>query len=224
MKHLFYFASCCLLILLTSCGTNYEMEDSVDLRPEQISPVIISNIEAEQYAAIRDSLNKKLLSISRATGEEITEKEAMEILEPFSVDGEQICEQILEQRDVLKLSEEEIDMIEHLTPEEHAELSVIASSVDEELYADNREISSDDVIECLKVATGITEIEDIVKCVVYGDRLATSVGRVIKGTKRLMTATTAKEIVGAVVKRYVGWIGIAWIVVEFANCINNKSK
>lgn len=224
MKHLFFIASCCLFLLLTSCNTNYDMEDSVDLRPELMSPVVFSNIKTEQYVAIRDSLNKKLLSTSRATGEEITEEEAMEILEPFAVDGEQMCEQILEQQDVLELSEEEIDMIEHLTPEEYAELSVIASSVDEELYADGRQISSDDVIKCLGEATGITGIVEIVRGAVYGDRIGGSFGKYFGGTKKLMTSKTAKEIVGAVVKRYVGWVGIAWMMIEFANCINDKSK
>lgn len=75
-----------------------------------------------------------------------------------------------------------------------------------------------DVIDCLMKATGIKDIKDIVGLAAGGG----SVTAYVQGTKALITATTAKQVICAVAKRTAGWGGVAWMVYEFGDCVKSK--
>ena len=38
----------------------------------------------------------------------------------------------------------------------------------------------------------------------------------------LMTAKTARQIICAFAKRTLGWVGIAWMIYDFSECMNKK--
>ena len=42
------------------------------------------------------------------------------------------------------------------------------------------------------------------------------------GTRMLMTAKTARQIICAFAKRTLGWVGIAWVIYDFSECMNKK--
>lgn len=67
----------------------------------------------------------------------------------------------------------------------------------------------DEILDCLAVAVGVNGLKDLVI-----------------NTKTLATfeAATAKQmlrLVGKIGSRYLGWVGVAIMVRDFANCMNH---
>ena len=71
---------------------------------------------------------------------------------------------------------------------------------------------------CFAHASGIDDVRDIMKMVIEGG----AVGAYYTGTKMLMTAKTAKQLVKAFAKRTAGIVSVAWMVYDFGDCINSK--
>ena len=80
---------------------------------------------------------------------------------------------------------------------ELAQLSLIVSSAYGKANA-----NYDMVMNCLGAALGINEI--------YG---------LIQNTAQLATATGTMQVVKLIIRRYVGWIGVALAVYSFSNCM-----
>lgn len=74
------------------------------------------------------------------------------------------------------------------------------------------------ILECLKYAIGIQGLSDLVK----GEIELRGFKRYYNGTKMLMTAKTARQIICAFAKRTLGWVGIAWMMYDFSECMNKK--
>lgn len=76
--------------------------------------------------------------------------------------------------------------------------------------------TSQKLIHCLMVATGIDDIATLFKS---GIELG-CVSGIVKGTQGLITAATAKKIAFALIKRYAGYVGVAYMIYDFGICMS----
>ncbi len=72
------------------------------------------------------------------------------------------------------------------------------------LYKLNENVSKERIIDCIEMAFGITTVKQLL----------------VGGTVQLLTASTALEIVVAIGKRYLGYIGLAYVIIKFIDCID----
>lgn len=154
---------------------------------------------------------------TRAAGEELTEEEARIILKPFIKDGLQLQNQILLQQNELGLSATEVYEIENMTEDQLAEMSFTFQTIYNSAVR-TQSISQQDIIDCLLTALGVNGIVDGFETLFE----AKSFRRYISGTKMLITAKNAKQLLMAFGKRTAGWVGIAYMVYEFGDCLSNK--
>ena len=98
-------------------------------------------------------------------------------------------------------------MIESMTEDQLASLSVVTAFTDEEIL-NGLEVSISDVGNCLGVATGIYFFSSLY----------------LNGTKALMTVETAVKVAGIMIKRYVGYLGAATMIYTFVDCIRNINE
>ena len=100
-----------------------------------------------------------------------------------------------------------------------AELSFTLSSAYNDA-ATTESVTSEDIYDCLKYALGIDCILELFAM----DANQTAIGLYINGTKQLMTAKTAKQIIKVIGTRSLGVAWVAIAVYDFADCIKNKKE
>lgn len=126
----------------------------------------------------------------------------------------------------LNLTAEERQVLQDMTDEDLAAFGLAISVAYEQATMDNVHFDSnlmssyttDKLLHCLGYATGINDIATIFKTGID----ISCVGNVIKGTKGLISATTAKQIAFMLIKRYAGYIGIAWMIYDFGTCMSGN--
>lgn len=206
-----------LLVGATAC--NNEGIDPVPAAEQQDSMFCYeSSITTKEYNDITNQIHNAIKYSTRATGEELTEEEARIVLKPFIKDGLQLQNQILLQQNELGLSATEVSEIENMTEDQLAELSFTFQTIYNSA-ATTQSISGQDFLYCLAVALGFDSIESFVR-----SRMQPGLSDIIQGTKALITAQGAKQIVCALAKRTLGWIGVAYTIYEFGNCLKNKQQ
>lgn len=176
-----------------------------------------SSITQEEYNDITRQIHHTIKYSTRAAGEELTEEEARIILKPFIKDGLQLQNQILLQQNELGLSATEVYEIENMTEDQLAEMSFTFQTIYNSAVR-TQSISQQDIIDCLLTALGVNGIVDGFETLFE----AKSFRRYISGTKMLITAKNAKQLLMAFGKRTAGWVGIAYMVYEFGDCLSNK--
>ncbi|MBO9593769.1 MAG: hypothetical protein J7599_12760 [Niabella sp.] len=173
-------------------GYNIIDQDAQELREKKMTSKTSDNATVEVSSS-------NLIDISQVLTQypgTLTESQAEAQLEPMQQSGMQIHAELLSQlvgtEDWNALTIEEKDSILNYTDEQFALLSGIYSST----------AAGSNIKACLLVALGIREI-----------------GEIISGYSGLFNAKTALQILKAVGKRYLGWIGVAVAVYEFSDCI-----
>ena len=152
---------------------------------------------------------------------ELSEKEAQEMLAPFIADGEVIAKQMC--HSILNNASAQIGEEEHLkasyfmslTSEDHATLSFLyhvsemvennfqpEQNVLTQLETTTAQFDYQRALACLEVAIGLAGIKEAVS---------------VSG---LISATTARQLLLTIGKRYLGYIGIAIMVYNFVDCIS----
>jgi hypothetical protein len=200
----------------------YSCDNSVcenDYADNILQPTVCinSSLTSDEYNNIVNRISNKIKYSTRSLGYEVTENEAKEILTPLITNGQQIQQQFLEFKDTLDLTDEEVLIVENLTESQLAELSFTLNTIYNDAV-ETESISSEDIIECLKYATGIEDLLDILEA---ADEVE-NIKKIYQGTKMLMTAKTTKQIIRALAKRTSGYVGIVWMIYEFGDCINNR--
>lgn len=221
MKHLFYL----FLLLagtvfaLSSCSNDEDLTNN-SLTNMEIPYSIKSNITHAQMQEMKETLNKYFGINVRAGAIDVNEDTLAKIFKPFVEDGENIRQQLLEIPDslilknpILAIESEDpnIDIIingydkslEDMTQQELAALSIIVNADKIVPGTSPNNVSKDKVYDCIKAGLGLKSIKLI-----------------ISGTSELMTVTTALQIAKVVGKRFLGWVGLAIFVVDFADCIS----
>lgn len=205
-----------LLVGATAC--NNEGIDPVPAAEQQDSMFCYeSSITTEEYNDITNQIHNAIKYSTRATGEELTEEEARIVLKPFVRDGLQLQNQILLQQNELGLTSTEVSEIENMTEDQLAEMSFTFQTIYNSAVR-TQSISQQDIIDCLLTALGVNGIVDGFETLFE----AKSFRRYISGTKMLITAKNAKQLLMAFGKRTAGWVGIAYMVYEFGDCLSNK--
>lgn len=202
-----------LACLFSGCQEAYDMpEDSgSDLGT---GFTLSSSMSQEEFMQSCLSIKTQLGSLSRAA--QLSEIEAKEIVRPFVEDGIKLRAQIVEQGSVKEgyyndeiayfkeLSEEDcatLSFIYHSVKEAGLDAGVIGRVVDSD-PATSMSIDKERLSHCLQAAIGLAGIKEAIS---------------VSG---LISATTARQLLIVMGKRYLGYIGIAYMVYEFAQCIS----
>lgn len=163
---------------------------------------------------IRNVIN----SSTRSLGCELTENEAKQILKPLINDGKNIQRQLLDKKNIVGFNTHELDFVKDMTDDQLAELSFTFNCVYKNSMNESQTEKSSKVWDCLLYAIGIQGISDLVKDGIEINALC----QYYNGTRMLMTAKTARQIICAFAKRTWGLVGIAWMIYDFSDCMNKK--
>ena len=107
------------------------------------------------------------------------------------------------------MSEDERDSIINITDQQRAQLSYIyaLSNPDIEVQAVDAGINFDILRDCMGVALGIAGIKSLMTNLVTGP-----------------TVKTAIATLKWVGKRYLGYIGIVWMIWDFVDCVSHFTE
>ena len=190
-----------MVFMLSSCSS----DDELSMQPgsKQDAPFTIkSGLTDEQMAVVKDSLDKYLGLSVRAGAMDFTEEQAEAILQPLTNDGMQIRNQMLASASELGLTQDDVDFLQRMKGEQCAALSYTAYQMGNVAM---QKVTAEKFVGCLTQAIGLEAIE--------------SIGNIITGTKQLFTVKETLKICRALAKRWIGYLGVALVVYDFADCI-----
>lgn len=211
----FLFVICFFMVVFTigvvSC-TNDVNEDSIADENDSSIVFIESSISVNQMDSLSNVIKNVINSSTRSLGCELTENEAKQILKPLINDGKNIQRQLLDKKTIVGFNTHELNFVKDMTDVQLAELSFTFNCV----YKNS--MNESQILECLKYAIGLQGLSDLIKNgpEIYG------LSQYYNGTRMLMTAKTARQIICAFAKRTLGWVAIAWMIYDFSDCMNKK--
>lgn len=197
---------------VVSC-TNDVNEDSIADENDSSIVFIESSISVNQMDSLSNVIKNVINSSTRSLGCELTENEAKQILKPLINDGKNIQRQLLDKKTIVGFNTHELNFVKDMTDVQLAELSFTFN------YVYKNSMNESQILECLKYAIGIQGLSDLVK---NGFEIGGGFYTYYNGTRMLMTAKTARQIICAFAKRTLGWVGIAWVIYDFSECMNKK--
>lgn len=197
---------------VVSC-TNDVNEDSIADENDSSIVFIESSISVNQMDSLSNVIKNVINSSTRSLGCELTENEAKQILKPLINDGKNIQRQLLDKKTIVGFNTHELNFVKDMTDVQLAELSFTFN------YVYKNSMNESQILECLKYAIGIQGLSDLVK---NGFEIGDGFYTYYNGTRMLMTAKTARQIICAFAKRTLGWVGIAWVIYDFSECMNKK--
>lgn len=211
----FLFVICFFMVVFTigvvSC-TNDVNEDSIADENDSSIVFIESSISVNQMDSLSNVIKNVINSSTRSLGCELTENEAKQILKPLINDGKNIQRQLLDKKTIVGFNTHELNFVKDMTDVQLAELSFTFN------YVYKNSMNESQILECLKYAIGLQGLSDLIKNgpEIYG------LSQYYNGTRMLMTAKTARQIICAFAKRTLGWVAIAWMIYDFSDCMNKK--
>lgn len=245
--NLMKFSKGIIYVLVSTCVcscNNQVMMEQVSLKSlKDVHFISINDIETTAYslAPIITKTNPDYESraendsVSQLTPTEIQEVQAQ--IQPFVEVGTVVRDNIIiasEQsssvdegiENDINLTAEEIQMLQAMTDEDLAAFGLAISVAYEEATMENLEFESElmasytsgKLLNCLGYALGINDIATLFK----NGTTTGCIGEVINGSKGLISAKTAKQLAFAIIKRYAGYIGVAWIIYDFGTCMSGN--
>lgn len=215
----FLFVICFFMVVFTigvvSC-TNDVNEDSIADENDSSIVFIESSISVNQIDSLSNVISNAINSSTRSLGYELTENEAKHILKPLINDGKNIQRQLLDKKNIIGFNTHELNLVKDMTDVQLAELSFTFNYVYKNSTNESQTEESSKVWECLKYVIGIQGLSDLVK---NGFEIS-ALCQYYNGTKMLMTAKTARQIIYAFATRTLGWVGIAWMIYDFSECMS----
>lgn len=211
----FLFVICFFMVVFTigvvSC-TNDVNEDFIADENDSSIVFIESSISVNQMDSLSNVIKNVINSSTRSLGCELTENEAKQILKPLINDGKNIQRQLLDKKTIVGFNTHELNFVKDMTDVQLAELSFTFN------YVYKNSMNESQILECLKYAIGIQGLSDLAKngIEIYG------ISQYYNGTRMLMTAKTARQIICAFAKRTLGVVAIAWMIYDFSDCMNKK--
>lgn len=206
-----------LAAVISSCISSFffaSCSDEVNNTKKETDGVLITcNISDKQ---IKD-INKKmqdLFNVSRTNSAvSITEEQAMDILSPLIPQGLSIRNQIVNNAELgnLNISADELQLLLNMDDSQLAELAyyiVTVADIDPELYDDGmKKYTGQQLLDCLSTAIGLEAV--------------TGLWGYIDGTATLVSASSAWTIGRALIGRTLGWVGVAYAIYSYVECLNN---
>ena len=214
--------ACTLLIGVTSCN-NESSESASTAEPQDTLFCYESSITPNEYKDVTNQIYNAIKYSTRAPGEEMTEEEAIIVLQPLVKDGRQLQNQILLQQNELQLTPADVSEIENMTEDQLAEMSFTFQTIYNSAVT-TQSVSGQDIVDCLLVAVGMDDLRSLEGYLnaYINYKYVPGIGDVISGTRALMTAKTARSIICAFARRTAGWIGVAYMIYQFSDCIASK--
>lgn len=202
---------------VVSC-TNDVNEDSIADKNDSSIVFIESSISVNQMDSLSNVIRNVINNSTRSLGCELTENEAKQILKPLINDGKNIQRQLLDKKNIVGFNTHELDFVRDMTDDQLAELSFTFNYFYKNSINESQTEESSKVLDCLLYAIGIQGLSDLVKngLEIYG------LSQYYNGTRMLMTAKTARQIICAFAKRTWGVVAIAWMIYDFSECMNKK--
>lgn len=139
-----------------------------------------------------DTLNKQIIKVKASNGEEQS-----------TINRQKSCSAVERVECYLDFNVACLDLYNH------GKIRPLTPNVDPAIDGE--------ILYCLMEALGINDIRDI--CRLLND--FGSVGTLVNGTKMLISSKTAVQMLKAMGMRYLGWIGIAYSIYVFADCMGN---
>lgn len=218
-----------VLLSLSACSSDSDYESSSkNIVPTQVTIDDKGENIAQQLSALFAKYDNKG-SATRANGlivdkneDKAFAEEAQRIFAPFAVEGAQMREELLKgaAEGTVALTNEEMNDLKSLS---NADLAGMAYFTKVLSYYDDQPVSNERVtyennivFNCLAEAIGVNDIKRLFENI-------THVGHIVHGTRMLMTARTGLRILKSLGLRYMGYIGMAYTVYEFARCVNDKN-
>lgn len=201
---------CVIVLLVCSCQSSTPLEESVSDNSEK-KIELVSPMTQHEFVKNCESVKSQLGSITRAT--QMTQEQAKEAMQPFVNDGLQLRTQLVQQTEAdpilavehtyfKKLSEEDcavLSFVYHSMIESGMQTSVINQTIDD-IQTQTIQVSTERLLHCAAVAVGYDAVKKL-------------------GVGGLITATTVRQVIIAIGKRYLGYIGVALMVYDFVECI-----
>lgn len=185
------------VLAFTSCNN----EEEYNLPHSDVIESKITQEDVHELLTSLSSINSSSIRSSIESDESfIAESQAESVLAPFKNDGLEMRKQILSYMASEDSSSEDIALVEGLTEEELTEFSIfihLLSLEQEETHLRN----SNTAKSCLYAVSGITLAKQL-----------------MSGTSGLLTAKTALSLIKNLGKRYLGYVGVAIMVIEFTDC------
>lgn len=215
LKIMFYNLKIALLglvaCLVASCQNEANLDEiMVDLAEEKVE--LTSTMSQEDFLATCFDIKSKMSSVTRAM--QMGDAEAQELMQPFVDDGLQLKTQLVCRAELEPALEVEAAYFETLSDEECAALSFVFHSMQNAGYdiqivtdvfdgiqTQAMSVDKDRLIHCAAVAVGIDSIRQL-------------------GVGGIITATTVRQAIIAIGKRYLGYVGLALLVYDFVECIS----
>ena len=201
MKKTFYWSILMLIVVGFSSCNNDECVETEKVETEMNESLL--NLETSLSQSDYEQLSANLSTIVNTRASINDEQACKNALLPLIKDGELIQKQILEQLSSEGSQKEINDYFTDLSEEQLATLSFLVYNINEMQNSEEvntRAVSMSRVRDCLSFALGISMIKEI-------------------GLEGCITAATARQALIAVGKRYLGYIGLALMIADFADCI-----
>ncbi|MBF1465265.1 hypothetical protein [Prevotella pallens] len=199
------------IMFLVSCNQNSEE----DLPNDQV--VINTKVTHEKVKQVNHELEQLFSSVKNTEQQRsitrsapiINEEEVIRVLSPLSIEGEDLRNQLLklEKEGKLDLTSTEISELHKMKA---PELAGFAYFVAQSKMGNGtmKAIKARDLIDCVSVAVGFSA--------------GSSLWGVFDGTASLVSAKTAWNIGRAFISRTLGWIGVAYAIYEYVDCLKSK--
>lgn len=193
----------------TSCQSeefNGNEQDDLQVNTTELT----STMSDDEFIAACHTVKSQMGPKSRAVV--MTESGAKEIVQPFVEDGILLREQIVKQMETSPNLKEDVLYFKALTEEDCAALSFTYHSMKnagfEAQFVNNMinkkpcklSPEAERFVHCLAVAVGYDTVKKL-------------------SVEGIITATTVRQAIIAIGKRYLGYIGVALVIKEFVECI-----
>lgn len=171
-----------------------------NLKKETFDKIMNKVIVTYQKKVINNNSNdnEKVISLDFLNRDEFVEleKEIQEILEPLVDNGREIRDELVSN---LTGNDQDIEELSNLDDSQLVQLSMAMNTLSGK---NDPSWTESQVVSCIGAALGINEAVEL-----------------LSNTAQLATVEGTKKAVKLILKRYVGWIGLAVAIYSFADCM-----
>ncbi len=220
------------VISLASCSsTDSVLNTDADITVLRIGDEELSNM-ANEVSQIYEDYNQSLSRSSTPENSAVllsqAEAKIAQRCEPLTNEGMRVRDQLVQIEKTtpqsIDLSQDELAEILAMTDDQLAlcalQLNALSEYEEFVIQLEERQIASELLVDCLLQATGISNIVDVLNIAAGGS----SIGLIVNGTKAIINAKTVKQLLLGFAKRYIGWIGVGYMLYEFGTCVNNGQQ
>jgi len=168
-------------------------------KPIQLETVnLIANKLKERGLLTSQNVNMSLNSTSQSIPSTFSELQIIDIMEPLVNNGQQIQQELIlavaGTREWEALGENGQSELVNMSSQQLASLALLYSAID----------LGDAIHDCVGVALGVAGLSGLIRNIATGPTVSSAIG-----------------ILKWVVKRYLSYVGIAWMVWDFTSCMGH---